>query len=919
MRSLKFLTWLDVRRLICKKTINGSQLPDGITKISCFSDALEVSVANPNDRLIAENILQDWFKDWYQKELSVIQLDLGNSVLPVEFLTQELKPNDSSIRPFWGEIAYVGSNSDEIIDLPKNFHLPEPFATSPSLIAFHSFKGGVGRTTHLASYLFALLERAREIEKPITVLVVDADLEAPGLTYWDRAEKQQSAVSFIDFLETYHYSQLPINETLDLFVKEIKKSPKQDGNSTFYFLPACLSDEQLLDTPVLPEHLARSSESEWTCGDAIHRLGHAIDADFVLIDLRAGLSEISSPLIFDPRIQRFLVTTITEQSVSGSNFILEQISRVAPLDADIDSSRYYDPSVIISFLTPELRSLDAFENALVKFRTSYIQATRSEEANLYSKRLEIKETEFTQELFYINTWEEARLKLSPTSVMKIAREWAETQLNNSGDSGTNLIHESLGDPLDQVRNFKNICQQYEFAESGKGEGLLVTEPLKNLATTFRDELPRVVSIGAKGAGKTFIYIQLSRLQYWEKFIELTLKDENVPESQTYIFPLLQSVTLRDTADDIIKQARDLTRNALGDTPEFSASGFQDRIKKTLEVEHNELQWTEFWISEIARSIGFDAENLTLSTLNNFIGEKQIRIIFLFDGLEDVFLEVASNHQQQIGLKALINLPKRLSEIRYANIGLIILLRRDFLRHAITQNLAQFESLYRPYDLSWDVDSYLKLVYWLCVQAKVIGATEAEIDNLSRENLVEKLERLWGKKLGGATAREAYTASWVYAALTDFKGRLQARDIVRLLYHAADIAVERSQEIQFERWSADRLLPPQAIRRALEPCSKEKVREAQEEYPEFKRWVEIATKYTPDQKRIPFNLDDLDLDQATIRMLEEMGVIYEDKAKDDVASYYMPEIFRTGLNFALERGARPRVLVLKRKALGIGVL
>lgn len=92
-------------------------------------------------------------------------------------------------------------------------------------------------------------------------------------------------------------------------------------------------------------------------------------------------------------------------------------------------------------------------------------------------------------------------------------------------------------------------------------------------------------------------------------------------------------------------------------------------------------------------------------------------------------------------------------------------------------------------------------------------------------------------------------------------------------------------------------------------------EAKEEYPEFAGWVnKIEAEYTQDQKRIPFTAEDLDLDQSTIRMLEDMGVIYEDKDKDDIARYYMPEIFRAGLKFTLERGKRPRVLVLKRKAL-----
>ncbi|MFN9468418.1 MAG: ParA family protein, partial [Pseudanabaena sp.] len=106
---------------------------------------------------------------------------------------------------------------------------------------------------------------------------------------------------------------------------------------------------------------------------------------------------------------------------------------------------------------------------------------------------------------------------------------------------------------------------------------------------------------------------------------------------------------------------------------------------------------------------------------------------------------------------------------------------------------------------------------------------------------------------------------------------------------------------------------------LDPCSEKKVSEAKEEYPEFKNWVEKVDSYPQDQKRIPFQSQDLGLEPATIRMLVAMGVIYEDRAIDDNARYYMPEIFRAGLKFTLATGARPRVLVLKRKARGIGVL
>ena len=213
---------------------------------------------------------------------------------------------------------------------------------------------------------------------------------------------------------------------------------------------------------------------------------------------------------------------------------------------------------------------------------------------------------------------------------------------------------------------------------------------------------------------------------------------------------------------------------------------------------------------------------------------------------------------------------------------------------------------------------MRLVFWICGQAEVINANEENIQTLSREEIKEKLEELWCKRLGSDKSKEAYTASWVYAALTDFNGRLQARDIVRLLYHAADITVDRSQEVQFRKWSTSRLLPPQAIRRALQPCSKAKVDEAKEEYVIFKRWVEDTLRlHPPAQRRIPFDVQQFNMEPQTVRTLEEMGVIYEDKEKEDSARFYMPEIFREGLDFSA-KGARPRVFALKRKILGRGI-
>lgn len=214
----------------------------------------------------------------------------------------------------------------------------------------------------------------------------------------------------------------------------IKETARKLGKSTFYFLPAFLNEEQLLDTPVLPEHLARTGD--WSYSQALHDLGKALAADYVFIDLRSGLTKMSSPLVFDFRIQRFFVTTVAEQSVAGLSLVLEQISRIAPDNEQIESGNFYDPSIILSFLTPELKKLPDFEEILIRFRDAYAQSQKLEEDNIDSKRLKIKKTDFSQKLLYfINSWDEAQSKLTSTSVMKLAQEWANHQIRALSRSG----------------------------------------------------------------------------------------------------------------------------------------------------------------------------------------------------------------------------------------------------------------------------------------------------------------------------------------------------------------------------------------------------------------------------------------------------------------------------------------------------
>jgi hypothetical protein len=250
-------------------------------------------------------------------------------------------------------------------------------------------------------------------------------------------------------------------------------------------------------------------------------------------------------------------------------------------------------------------------------------------------------------------------------------------------------------------NLTDICQQYELLDNAADrQSLPIAKMLTNLATDFRSRLPRIVSLALKDAGKTFIYVQLSRLKYWDEFIRIVLNEET--EDKVHILPFIHAKTLPASDLEIIAGARAEVERAFNEgIPDLVVSDRRDRIRQFIERGTTEIKWHEFWINEIANSLGMkiaEGESVSYQAIDSYLKIEQIRIIYLFDGLEEIFSEIASDERQQLGLRVLIDIPYRLSEIRSSNLGSIVFLRRDILRSALSQNIGQFESLYSSYSL-----------------------------------------------------------------------------------------------------------------------------------------------------------------------------------------------------------------------------
>ena len=215
---------------------------------------------------------------------------------------------------------------------------------STILVSFYGFKGGVGRTL-AAAHIAHLYSRMGN-----RVLLVDFDLEAPGLSFWatppagDRgAGLAQLLIKLSDpDVDVTSETLIPYIRTEDFFAAERIAAPALMNDAfPVSLLPVGLPDPSPI---ALEKYLEQFSVAETLITSAMERLRTALEIspyDVVIVDGRAGLHKISAALItqltdyyvvlFGPSRQglRGLETTLTMFSPEQTKKALFAMSPVA--------------------------------------------------------------------------------------------------------------------------------------------------------------------------------------------------------------------------------------------------------------------------------------------------------------------------------------------------------------------------------------------------------------------------------------------------------------------------------------------------------------------------------------------------------------------------------------------------------------
>jgi MinD-like ATPase involved in chromosome partitioning or flagellar assembly len=915
----RLLTWLDVERLLKQRTALWTRLPQYVRGVDCFASGMEIRHA-PGAVEQIDAWLEQVFGRAYQREQRSIQLRIGHASYPIDFLQEQGDglPSVGQNYPLWRDVTYLptAQELDSKIDAepvddasPSHqppYRVPVHFDGGPDVVSFHSFKGGVGRTTALMTYVAACLRSTSPGAKKI--LVIDADLEAPGVSFW-LDENNRPTVSFVQLLEALHYPPAGLNATLDYFAEELRKTSLSLGGlqRELYVLPAALDLGELQDMPVVPEHLARNPDNPWQLSDHLHALGKRLDADAVFIDLRAGLSELASPILFDPRVDHFFVSTVAPHSVLGVAEVLRRLyanNHQLPKDWQ-EAAR---PTVVLSLLTKELRDAGLYESALRALGAAYPAE------DPLTPSVQWLEAEFLSTLMSIGSLRDA-LDLLPQSqrLYASALEWAQSLYAKPSQSETDspsVAGAARADPSSrqqQATRLHKVCAAAEFAESNQASPILATEPLLNLGKHFANDLPNVLLIGAKGAGKTFTFRQVVQAGSWQTFLS-KLGFDRANTADASIFPVLWSDNIGDVPDGEIKAAQGRSLDFIAGDKTALLNGTELRKRIVAALKTPPQHWEDFWDELIANQFGVSKGGL--KAVNEILIKSSARTILVFDGIEDAFSD-AEEKPADDAIQALLRLTNRISELPNLHLGALVFVRIDYVQATIRQNVGQWLQRFQPFRLHWNAESFLRLAYMLSSHADIQPAPKSP-ESLHLEELKTELERLWGKKLGNEKSKEAHSARWVYAALCDLKGNVQARDLVRFLKFAADEESNRTGQT----WP-DRLLAPESMRKAIPRCSAEKVTEAKAEIASLRKWAEQLTQQQIRNLKVPFSAKQAGLDAGLLGVLQEIGVIYEDLDGNlGEERLFLPEIYRSGLGFETSAAGRPRMQALLKKNIGV---
>lgn len=201
-------------------------------------------------------------------------------------------------------------------------------------VTFYSFKGGVGRTMALVNLAANLVAKGRK------VLVVDFDLEAPGVSTYNLFTGNTD-LGVVDYVGYYREQ----GEAPDVR-QYLKRSESPEGGGELWLMPAGRQDSSYASRLNSIDWLRLYTEEDGYLmfEDLKAQWRQFLNPDYVLIDSRTGHTDVGgicTRQLPDAVVALFIPN---EQNLAGLKTVVESVRREARSPRNKDIQLHYVPS-----------------------------------------------------------------------------------------------------------------------------------------------------------------------------------------------------------------------------------------------------------------------------------------------------------------------------------------------------------------------------------------------------------------------------------------------------------------------------------------------------------------------------------------------------------------------------------------------
>ncbi|HBX50650.1 MAG: hypothetical protein A2W98_00890 [Bacteroidetes bacterium GWF2_33_38] len=190
-------------------------------------------------------------------------------------------------------------------------------------ITFYSYKGGVGRSLALAN----IAKRLSEFGKK--VCIIDFDLEAPGLHHKFKENIKGINQGLVDYID-YFNKKNSLPKSINDYVTPIKFNNKKYTDIDFIAAGNVYSDKYwktLFSIDWIKMFYKKESQGVALFVDLKERIKKELKPDYLLIDSRTGISEISGITMSLMADEIVLLAAKNDENIQGIKQIIKTLSQ----------------------------------------------------------------------------------------------------------------------------------------------------------------------------------------------------------------------------------------------------------------------------------------------------------------------------------------------------------------------------------------------------------------------------------------------------------------------------------------------------------------------------------------------------------------------------------------------------------------